>query len=134
MDSRLLAILALAAVPLVLPPSAAAIKFDNTRITYRDKSTYHSVIASAVQMWNAAGTRDRGRGATRAGAERKERPLPPAFRYEGPAARARSTARAAPCVHGGPWPHSSVSARVAASPSRDASAPALSAVAAPATI
>lgn len=59
MDSRRLAILALAALPLVLPPSAGAIKFDHTRITYRDGSNYRSVVASAAQMWNAAGTRIR---------------------------------------------------------------------------
>lgn len=59
MDSRHLAILALAALPLALPPSAAAIKFDHTRITYRDNSTYHSVVASAAQMWNAGGSRVR---------------------------------------------------------------------------
>jgi hypothetical protein len=59
MDSRRLAILALAALPLVLPPSAGAIKFDHTRITYRDGSNYRSVVASAAEMWNAAGTRVR---------------------------------------------------------------------------
>jgi hypothetical protein len=68
------------------------------------------------------------------GARSDERTFPPAFRYEGPATRARSTASATPCVHGGPCPHNSVSTRVAASTSRDASAPVLSAVAAPATI
>ena len=59
MDSRRLAILALAALPVVLPPSAAAIKFDHTRITYRDASTYRSAVAGAANMWNAAGTRVR---------------------------------------------------------------------------
>jgi hypothetical protein len=59
MDSRRLATLALAALPLVLPPSAAATKFDHTRITYRDSSNYRSVVASAAKMWNAAGTRVR---------------------------------------------------------------------------
>jgi hypothetical protein len=66
------------------------------------------------------------------------RPRPRATRerwsHDAPAARARSTASATPCVQGGPCPHNRVCARVAARASSDASARALSAVAAPATI
>jgi hypothetical protein len=51
--------LAASALLLTLPSSATAIKFDHTRITYRDVSTYRSPVTEAAQMWNAAGTRVR---------------------------------------------------------------------------
>jgi hypothetical protein len=58
-EVSLLACAAASALLLALPSSATANKFDHTRITYRDSSSYRSAVAEAAKMWNAAGTRVR---------------------------------------------------------------------------